>query len=100
MGLEEHRGRGPGRVGVALITVSDTRTEADDASGAAARELFAKAGHEVRDYRILKDEPDLVHEAIRELAQREDVRAILVNGGTGISRRDRTYEAVSTLLER
>jgi len=100
MGHEEHRRRAPASVGVAVITVSDTRGEAEDASGALARELIAKAGHEVRDYRILPDEPALVAAAVRELAVRPGIRAIVLNGGTGIARRDRTYEAVTSLLER
>ena len=87
-------------VGVAIITVSDSRTPADDASGQLARELLERAGHEVRDYRILKDEPEQVRAAVEELARRQDLRAIVLNGGTGISRRDRTYEAVASLLDR
>ena len=100
MSHQEHRERAPASVGVALVTVSDTRTEADDASGALMRRLLEGAGHGVRDYRIVRDEPDLVTASLRELASRADIRAILLSGGTGISRRDRTYEAVSSLLDR
>lgn len=100
MSREEHHRKAPAFVGVAIVTVSDTRTEADDTSGRLARELVEKAGHTVRDVRILKDEPALVRDAVRELAARPDVRAVILNGGTGISRRDRTYEAVASLLER
>jgi molybdenum cofactor biosynthesis protein B len=100
MSHEDHRYGAPASLGVALITVSDTRTEADDASGALARELLEKAGHAVRDYRIIKDEPALVAEAIRALRKRGDLRVIFLNGGTGISQRDRTYETVSSLLDR
>ena len=100
MGHDEHRSRAPRSVGVAVVTVSDTRTERDDASGKLARELIEAAGHEICDYRILRDEPELVAAAVRELAARADIRAIVLNGGTGISRRDRTYEAVASLLER
>ena len=85
---------------MALVTVSDTRTEADDASGALMRRLVEGAGHRVEDYRIVRDEPDLVAASLRELAARADIRAILLSGGTGISRRDRTFEAVSSLLDR
>jgi len=100
MSREDHHRRAPASVGVAILTVSDTRTAADDESGRLARELVERAGHAVKDMRILKDEPDQVREAVRELAGRPDVRAVIVNGGTGISRRDRTFEAVASLLER
>jgi molybdenum cofactor biosynthesis protein B len=100
MSREEHHRKAPASVGVAIITVSDTRTAQDDTSGRLARELVEKAGHSVRDVRILEDEPRQVAGAVRELAARPDVRAVILNGGTGISRRDRTYEAVASLLER
>ena len=87
-------------IGVAVITVSDTRTETDDVSGRVARELLTAAGHIVRDHQILKDDPAAVHAAVEALAQRDDIRAIILNGGTGISSRDRTYEAVASVLER
>ena len=100
MSDQDHRRGAPRSVGVAIITVSDTRTKADDASGQLARELLERAGHEVRDYQILKDEPEQVRAAVEELSNRQDLRAIVLNGGTGISRRDRTYEAVASLLDR
>jgi molybdenum cofactor biosynthesis protein B len=100
MSHEHHRRTAAASIGVAIITVSDTRTQADDTSGRLARELFEGAGHVVRDQRIVKDEPDHVREVVRELAARGDVRAVLLTGGTGISRRDRTFEAISSLLDR
>src|SRR5262249_20182802 len=100
MSHQEHHRKAPASVGVAIVTVSDTRTPQDDTSGRLARELVEGAGHAVRDSRIVKDEPDQVREAVRELASRSDVRAVILTGGTGISRRDRTYEAVAALLER
>lgn len=100
MSRHDHHRKAPAPIGVAIVTVSDTRTEADDESGRLARELVEAAGHTVRDTRILKDEPDRVREAVRELAARHDVRVVILSGGTGISRRDRTFEAVSGLLER
>lgn len=100
MSQHTHKERAPASIGLALLTISDTRTMADDASGAMAHEMFGRAGHDVRDYRILKDEPEEVRSAILELAARTDVRAIVLSGGTGISRRDQTYEVVSALLDR
>jgi len=83
-----------------LLTVSDTRTEADDRSGATARELIEAAGHSVASYAILPDEPDRVREWAECCLAGDDCEGLIVNGGTGISSRDRTYEALSGLLDR
>jgi len=85
---------------LALLTVSDTRTEADDLSGATAKEMLEGAGHSVVEYAILPDEPDRVRDWAEGCLAREDCDALIINGGTGISSRDRTYEALSGLLDR
>lgn len=82
----------------AVFTVSDTRTEADDHSGALMKTRLADAGHDLAVYRIVPDEPDRITALLDEWAGQVDV--ILFNGGTGISRRDRTYEAVVARLEK
>ncbi len=100
MGFEEHRRRAPRRVRLALLTVSDTRRGAEDVSGTLARRLVESAGHEVLDYRVLPDEPDTVREQVLRWLGQDGCDAVVVNGGTGVSSRDRTYEAVSALLEK
>ncbi len=98
MGHLEHRREGPAVVRLAVITASDTRGPAEDASGAFLRAAVAEAGHAVAGYRIVKDEPAAIRAALVEAAAaRAD--AVVVNGGTGIAARDRTYEAVAGLLE-
>jgi len=94
-----HR-RGEGLVArLALLTVSDTRGERDDRSGAAARRLLEAAGHRVVDYRILPDEPARIREQAELWIARDDCDGMIAHGGTGIAPRDRTYEALSALLE-
>jgi len=90
----------PVSAGVALLTVSDTRTEETDRSGASARRLLTGAGHRVVDYRILPDEPDAIAEQVRRWLEREDCDAVIVSGGTGVSPRDRTPEALARLMDR
>jgi molybdenum cofactor biosynthesis protein B len=90
----------PVSVSVALLTVSDTRDESNDGSGAAARSLLLAAGHRVVDYRILPDEPDRIRAQVAEWLGRADCEAVIVSGGTGISMRDRTHEAITGLLDR
>jgi molybdenum cofactor biosynthesis protein B len=85
---------------VYVLTVSDTRTEVDDESGKTCRRICEAAGHLVTGYGILPDNPEQVRERCRELARSGTVDAILVNGGTGISARDTTYEAVASLLDK
>jgi molybdenum cofactor biosynthesis protein B len=99
MGHEEHRREGPRSVRVFVITASDTRGEAEDASGAFLRQAAAQAGHALVGYRIVRDEPDAIRAALIE-ARAARAQAVVVNGGTGIAARDRTYEAVAELLEK
>lgn len=88
------------RVECAIITVSDTRTEANDTSGQAIRDLLSRDNHPVTYYSILKDEPKQIVALIETLIAKPDVGAVLLNGGTGIGRRDSTVEAVEELLEK
>lgn len=99
MGHEEHRHEAPRSVRIFVVTASDTRGEAEDASGAFLREAAARAGHAVAGYRIVRDEPAEIRAALAEAA-RAGADAVVVNGGTGIAARDRTYEAVAGLLEK
>jgi molybdopterin adenylyltransferase len=95
---EEHRDQAPGSVACAVVTVSDTRTLADDRSGAAIVELLEAAGHQVAARTIVPDEPALLEAAVRELVSRADVAAILVTGGTGIAPRDQTPDTLARLF--
>ena len=86
-------------MGVFVFTASETRGEAEDTCGAFLREAAARAGHAVVGYRVVKDEPAALRGALDEAA-RAGAEAVVVNGGTGIAGRDRTYEAVSAVLEK
>jgi molybdopterin adenylyltransferase len=100
MSTQEHKAEAPKRVGCMVITVSDTRTEETDKSGKLMKELLEEAGHAAILYRIVKDEPEEVEAAIEAGIAHPEVQVILLNGGTGISPRDNTFEAVSRLLEK
>jgi molybdenum cofactor biosynthesis protein B len=98
---DHHRlaaGRGP--VGVALVTVSDSRTPETDPNGAWLRTRVEAAGHHVAAYRLVPDEPERVAAVLDEIAAAGEARVVLLNGGTGISPRDTTYDALSRLLEK
>lgn len=100
MSTAEHKEKAPKQVGCMVITVSDTRTEETDKSGQLMMQLAVEAGHLVNQYRIVKDEPAQVVEAIEAGLADSGVDVILVNGGTGISPRDNTFEAVTGMLEK
>ena len=82
----------------AVVTVSDTRTEETDRSGSLVRKRLRNAGHDIALYKIVPDEPKIIRRGIRELAGKVDVA--LFSGGTGISRRDRTYDVLSEALDK
>ena len=97
----EHREKAKslGVIGIAIITVSDTRTEDTDVNGKWLREQIAAMGHEVTAYRLIKDEPDRVAAVLDELAG-SSARILLWNGGTGIAPRDTTFDVLSKKMEK
>jgi molybdenum cofactor biosynthesis protein B len=86
-------------VRVATITVSDTRTAADDEGGRQLRELLGAEGFLLATHSIVRDDPDELRRAL-ERCWDDQADAIVTTGGTGISPRDQTYEAVDALLEK
>jgi molybdenum cofactor biosynthesis protein B len=90
--------RGPVRL--AIITVSDSRTPETDTNARYLREAIVAAGHTVSAYRLVRDEPADVVAVLDELASANDSQILLWNGGTGISHRDTTYDALSRKLDK
>jgi molybdenum cofactor biosynthesis protein B len=88
------------KVRVAVITVSDTRTVADDEGGAVLCDRLQAAGCGVTLREIVRDEPDELHRVVARVCDEDLADAIVTTGGTGIAPRDRTYEVVATLLEK
>ena len=100
MSVTEHRRDAPAFVAVHVITVSDTRTVETDASGDAIARLIQAAGHQLHGRTLLKDEPDQVRDAVRRLVADPAVPVVITTGGTGITSRDSTFEAIDALLEK
>lgn len=98
--IQQHRATSPTQLRCAIITVSDTRTLENDTGGAAVVEHLQRGGHVVAARHIIPDEPTLMRPLLDSLAQQDDLDAILLTGGTGISSRDQTFETVSALLTR
>jgi molybdenum cofactor biosynthesis protein B len=100
MGVHDHKTHAPRRVTCVVLTCSDTRTPDTDTSGALMKRLLQEHGHEVLELRIVKDDPAQIAQIVQEAAGRDAVQAVLINGGTGISRRDATFEAIDRMLEK
>ncbi len=100
MGYHEHRHLSPKNVGCAVVTISDSRSEADDESGKLIQGRLRDHGHTVADYRLLKNDAAAIRATITELVGRDDVQTIITTGGTGISHRDVTVDTIEPMLEK
>lgn len=101
-GTREHRAEAArlGALTCAVLTVSDSRTEATDESGPLARRLLEGAGHRVAVHALLPNDETRVRALVTEWLQRGDLQAIIVTGGTGLGSKDRTVEALTPLFEK
>ena len=84
---------------IAVVTVSDSRTPETDTNGHYLKEQIEKSGFTLTAYRIIHDEPAEIENLLEELTNL-DVNVILFNGGTGISKRDTTFDVLSRKLEK
>ena len=100
MSDREHKAAAPRSIACFVLTISDTRTDATDTSGRAIADLLSAAGHLVAGRAIVQDDPDQVRRVIREQVANPDVQVVIATGGTGITSRDSTYEAIDGLLQK
>src|SRR3990172_6727628 len=100
MGHVEHRAHAPREVGCFVVTCSDTRTEADDRSGALIRDLLKSRDHRLTGSAVVPDDPAAITAAIERAAAGPATQAIILTRGAGLSRRDSTFEAIDRLLEK
>ena len=100
MSTQEHKREAPKSINCKIITVSDTRNKDTNKSGKLMIELLEQSGHQISDYVIVKDEAIPIQDEILKGCNREDIDAILINGGTGIAKRDVTIETVKSLLNK
>ena len=96
--LDENRPFIP--VNIAVLTVSDTRTSANDTSGDALAERIARAGHRVAARAIERDDADLLEKLLRGWIADPSIDVVITTGGTGITGRDVTPEAFDRVLEK
>jgi len=100
VGYEEHMKQARANLPCAVLTISDTRTKDNDGSGEIIIKGLEANGHRVIEYAILPDSMTEIREAVSGLLRREEVKVIIINGGTGITGRDVTVETVEPLLDK
>ena len=96
----DHKAHAPKSVGCLVLTISDSKSPETDTSGQLIRELLTKAGHQVVSSAIVKDDPAQVQDVIRQGCEDPRIQALVLTGGTGITSRDSTFDAVESLLEK
>ena len=96
----EHKSFAPVCVTCYVLTISDSRTSETDTGGKLIRDLLQGAGHAISDYEIIRDEPQQVAALVRQQLAQSPAQVIITTGGTGISSRDGTFEAIDALLDK
>lgn len=96
----QHKEKAHRSISCAVITVSDSRTTANDSSGDIIKAHLTAQTHTICHYQIVKDEPTQIRTLIEQLANNPQCQAMIFNGGTGISQRDRTFDAIDSILEK
>ncbi|MBI2207260.1 MAG: MogA/MoaB family molybdenum cofactor biosynthesis protein [Candidatus Rokubacteria bacterium] len=97
---DEHKATAPTSIGCFVVTISDTKTPETDTSGKVVRDLLTAAGHAVVGSAIVRDEPADVERVVRDACADAGVHAVITTGGTGITSRDSTFEAIERLLDK
>src|SRR2546426_1561411 len=100
MCTEKHRALSPRRVSVFVVTLSDTREEATDTSGAAIRAALEAAGHTVAGGRIVREEAERLRRELEEILSGAGYEVVVVTGGTGIAPRDLAFDTLSGIYDR
>lgn len=98
MAVGNYRGKNDQNIGCAVVTVSDSRTEATDTSGKLAIRLIDEAGHRTISYEVVPDQREAIVVAVEKAALRKEASAVILTGGTGVAGGDVTIEAVQSLF--
>ena len=98
MGVHEHKKEAPRSVTLGIITVSTTRALIDDTSGQWIREQAEKQGHRIVFHQVIPDDAEKIAATLKDVIKESNPQVILLSGGTGITKKDVTIEAVSPLF--
>ncbi len=98
MSTREHKKDAPRQVKIGIVSISTTRTLKNDESGNWIRQQVVKEGHEVVFHQVIPDDIEAIAQAIQKVIQNPAPHALLLTGGTGISSKDVTIEAVRPMF--
>ncbi len=98
--ISEHKKASNVHAGVAVITLSSSRSLDNDQSGDIIQRLLEDSGHEVRVRKLIPDNRNVLRATLRELVREKGVHAIITTGGTGLSSSDITIETVRNMIEK
>jgi molybdenum cofactor biosynthesis protein B len=98
--VAEHKKKSEQKVGVAVITLSTSRSLDTDKSGDVIQQLLEKNGHTVHVRKVIPDNRNVLRATLRELTRGKKVQAIITNGGTGLAPMDVTIEAIQGMLDK
>ena len=98
MSTHDHKKHAPRKVSIGIVTVSSTRSLVDDASGNWIKEQAQKEGHDVVYHQVVTDNAELIESTVRDVMRNAQPQVILISGGTGITKKDVTIEAVSPMF--
>jgi molybdopterin adenylyltransferase len=100
VGHTEHEALSPKTVNVAVVTVSDSRTVETDESGRLIKEKLIAAHHKIHSYHLLPNDKNRLGRLLGELLSAQDLDAVIITGGTGLSAKDITIETVAPLFDK
>ncbi len=100
MGTREHKKNAPRQVTIGILSISSTRTLSDDESGQWIGKTAIKEGHKVVFHQVLQDDSVIIADGVQKLIRQHAPQAVLLTGGTGITPKDVTIEAVRPLFNK
>ncbi|KAF1082813.1 MAG: Molybdenum cofactor biosynthesis protein MoaB [Candidatus Rifleibacterium amylolyticum] len=100
MGNHEHEKLASASLRLGVMTFTDTRDESSDKSGGILKEMLAAAGHKIAGYRVVREDPELMRQALAEWLQSGEYDAVITNGGTGLTARDSTVEVARSFFKK
>lgn len=100
MGTSEHKKNSPGKLNIGILSISSTRSLADDKSGKWIYTRAVKEGHQVVCHKVVPDQADIISDEVASMLTNLSPHAILLTGGTGISKKDVTIEAVKPMFQK
>jgi len=98
MGIKTHKAGAPKKINITILTISSTRSLSNDKSGRWIGKRAKKEGHEVVEHRVVPDDVETITQTVQEIVEKGEAQVVLLTGGTGISGKDVTIEAVRPLF--